>query len=912
MAPTKNKKKTSAQSTKASSAGSGGAKQRASAGTKKSSSKSAVSTGKAAGKVKKTAEEVRLERENRNQLYAVIMFALGLLVICITLIKGDFFWQTMHNFLLGAFSWGAFLLGPEIICAAIVMAMDKTQYPPAAKIVSVAALVMLISGALQIFSGKMPQGSFVDIITELYKDGALLKGGGAAAAVTGIPLMKVLGQTGAGIVIVLLIFVFIMVLSGGTLVGLYRMAVKPVKKIEEAYINAVESRQETQTEIPEPSKDIDIPLDDDEGMPGHPVHSPKGSMDGSQQLMKAKERLLESAHLSRSEGPKHTDIFDFKKTSSAAAGKDKPSSINIPMPTVDAPQADSKVQSIDDLITRAVSGATVVGKSAGNAVNVENEEGRLRFAGASGKSEEKIGSDNKAPDNKSQVTEAAAAKHEEIAEEKPEYSYPPINLLEEGRTKGASAAPDELKATADLLVNTLKSFGVQTRIVDISRGPSVTRYELQPSAGVKISRITNLSDDIALNLAAAGVRIEAPIPNKAAIGIEVPNKTRQTVTIRELIDSPEFEKARSRLTVALGKDISGKTVMADLAKMPHLLIAGTTGSGKSVCINSMILSLLFKSSPDEVKLIMIDPKAVELLPYNGIPHLLVPVVTDPKKAAGTLGWAVTEMLKRYRLFAESGVRDLSGYNKMAEEKPELSPMPQIVIIIDELADLMMAAPKDVESHICRLAQMARAAGMHIVIATQRPSVDVVTGLIKANIPSRMALTLASQVDSRVILDMGGAEKLLGYGDMLFYPVGEAKPVRVQGCYVSDQEIERVTSFIKEGENQNYDSDVMEEIEKQAAVVKGKGSAASSSSSEPSSSEEPEDELLERAIECVVEAGMASTSMLQRRLKVGYARGARLLEELEEKGIIGPYNGSKPRTVLMTKEQYYEMKLNKEN
>ena len=455
-------------------------------------------------------------------------------------------------------------------------------------------------------------------------------------------------------------------------------------------------------------------------------------------------------------------------------------------------------------------------------------------------------------------------------------------------------------------MDTLQSFGVQTRIIDISRGPAVTRYELQPSAGVKISKITNLADDIALNLAASGVRIEAPIPGKPAVGIEVPNKDISTVTLREVIDSGAFVEAKSKLSVALGRDIAGNLMLADLAKMPHVLIAGATGSGKSVCINSIIMSILYKATDEEVKLLMIDPKVVELGIYNGIPHLLVPVVTDPKKAAGALNWAVGEMLRRYKTFAENNVRDLESYNEMARSHETLPTMPQIVIIIDELSDLMMAAPKDVEDAICRLAQMARAAGMHLVIATQRPSVDVITGIIKANVPSRIAFAVSSQVDSRTILDAGGAEKLLGRGDMLYAPVGSPKPVRVQGCFVSNKEVERVVDFIKEGQTHTYDNQVMEEIEKNVPAEKG----AKSSSGEDGGGFDDHDDLLMDAIECVVEAGQASTSMIQRRLKVGYARAGRLVDEMEEMGIVGPFEGSKPRQVLISKERWYEMKLQK--
>lgn len=475
------------------------------------------------------------------------------------------------------------------------------------------------------------------------------------------------------------------------------------------------------------------------------------------------------------------------------------------------------------------------------------------------------------------------------------YDSPPTSLLiQETRVSNADVS-EELKANAATLVDTLKSFGVETRIINICRGPAVTRYELQPSAGVKISRITALADDIALNLASAGVRIEAPIPNKSAVGIEVPNKKVSVVHLREVIESEEFRQAKSKLTIALGRDITGNIVVADIAKMPHMLIAGATGSGKSVCINTIIMSILYKASPEEVKFLMVDPKVVELGIYNGIPHLLVPVVTDPGKAAGALNWAVTEMLGRYKRFADNNVRDIKGYNKLARSQG-LEPMPQVVIIIDELSDLMMAAPKDVEDAICRLAQMARAAGMHLVIATQRPSVDVITGVIKANIPSRIAFAVSSQIDSRTILDMGGAEKLLGRGDMLFLPMGASKPIRVQGCFVSDSEVEAVTEYVKKDTQTDYDEEILDEIEKQSVKSNEKTDDSSGDA----------DPLLPQAIECVIEAGTASTSMLQRRLKLGYSRAARIIDQMEARGIVGPPDGSKPRQVLMTKIQWEKM------
>lgn len=490
------------------------------------------------------------------------------------------------------------------------------------------------------------------------------------------------------------------------------------------------------------------------------------------------------------------------------------------------------------------------------------------------------------------------------------YTLPPVNLLNPVQKKLTQADIDnEIDRNSKKLVEALQSFGVQTKLVGVSRGPSVTRYELQPAPGVKISKITGLQDDIALNLASAGVRIEAPIPNKSAVGIEVPNKARDTVFFRELVDTTEFKKSfDKKLETVLGKDISGAMVTCNIAKMPHLLIAGTTGSGKSVCVNSIIMSILMKSTPQDVRLIMVDPKKVEFMMYNGIPHLLIPVVTDPKKAAGALAWAVNEMLNRYKQFSDNNVRDFTGFNELAKDPDSgLMKMSHIVIFIDELADLMMASPKDVEDSIVRLAQMARAAGMHLVIATQRPTVNVVTGLIKANIPSRIALMVASQTDSRVILDVSGAEKLLGNGDMLYMPVGLPKPVRVQGCFVSDKEVERVVEFIKQTFQAEYDELVMEEVERQTEMVASAQDSKSSGNSD-SGDIDTSDERLEDAIDFVVESGTCSTSSLQRRLKLGYGRAARLVDIMEEMGIVGPLEGSKPRQVLMTKQEWAERKL----
>ena len=511
---------------------------------------------------------------------------------------------------------------------------------------------------------------------------------------------------------------------------------------------------------------------------------------------------------------------------------------------------------------------------------------------------------------KADVQLEAAQIAQEIGQQepqKPEYEFPPVSLLKAGSGQSHDGT-EEMRQNAERLSDTLQSFGIEAHIINVTRGPSVTRYELELQRGVKLSKVTNLADDIALALGASGVRIAA-IPDKiSVVGIEVPNRIVSVVMAREVIDSPEFEKCKSRVSFAVGKDIGGNRIIGDIGKLPHLLIAGTTGSGKSVCMNSLIISLLYKAKPEEVKLIMIDPKMVELGIYNGIPHLLIPVVTDPKKAAGSLQWAVTEMMRRYRMMADAGVRDLESYNKQARASAddELEPMPQIVVVIDELADLMLVAAKEVEESICRIAQMGRASGIHLVIATQRPSADVITGLMKANIPSRIAFAVASAMESRIILDTAGAEKLVGKGDMLYAPLGQGKPKRVQGCFITDDEVQEVVSFVKASSEAEYSDSVMAEIDKKAAES-GKTGSGSSGSTAAETDGSDGDEMLPAAVDVILETGQASVSMLQRRLKLGYARAARIMDEMEERGIVGPFEGSKPRQLLITREQWQAIK-----
>lgn len=583
--------------------------------------------------------------------------------------------------------------------------------------------------------------------------------------------------------------------------------------------------------------------------------------------------------------------------------------IDVPLDTQPPEEEDKKPKSRKKKAASSDEEMTKVPKEIIDEINRENSNIEM-LKNATGRKEEKKpksideivkdASEDKPNEKKADKSESFTVSKEAMESGVNDYKLPSVELLSLPNKKSTADISGELKENAQRLIETLRSFNVNATITDISRGPTVTRYELKPAAGVRISKITNLADDIALNLAATHVRIEAPIPGKAAVGIEVPNTVKNTVSMRELIDTPEFYEQRSILSAGIGKDIAGNCVYCDIAKMPHLLVAGTTGSGKSVCMNSIITSILYRAKPDEVKFLMIDPKQVEFSKYANIPHLLVPVVTDPRKAAGALGWAVSEMLQRYQKLSQVGVRDIEGYNKYVQKHEDMESMPKICIFIDEFADLMMAAPKEVEDSVCRLAQMARAVGMHLVIATQRPSVDVITGLIKANISSRIALTVSSQIDSRTILDAAGAEKLLGHGDMLYNPIGASKPLRVQGCFISDEEVEALCDFVKNQGESQYDKEIAKEIEAKAVQDK------KSSPFEDDGDAEQLDVLFDKAVDIVLETGTASTSFLQRKLSVGYARGAKIIDQLEEKGIIGPANGSKGREILINRQQWLEM------
>ncbi len=817
-------------------------------------------------------QEQLSQEKSKKQITAIITFAVGLFLFFLTILPFDGGWGFVRSCLFGLFGWCGFLIAPIMIFIAIISAMDASSIVIKHRTWQGIALVVLLCGISQAVASTADNSimdqNFFDVIATFFTNGQHYIGGGVCAAIVGWPLIALLTPWGALIALVIIIFVFLLLISGVTLMQFFKTAAIPAKKVSEA---AAERKKK--------KFDVDVPLGDEDPhpLPQHPVTSNK-------------VKLTEVAK----------ELTDVTKTKKDATKPDTKAVMDEVNKENEEPQKPEKPPQIDDIINKLMEKKGIapapVSEKPKNRVVTSSDVPTVTAFDDQEEGTKKM--------TKSEVEEETGAFTKEVidsVDNKVLYQFPPVSLLKIPENPDERGIEQELKTNASRLVQTLQSFGVQTRITDICRGPAVTRYELQPAAGVKISRITGLADDIALNLASAGVRIEAPIPNKAAVGIEVPNKNVSIVGIRDIIDTNKFADSKSKLSFAIGKNIDGQIAIGDIGKMPHVLIAGATGSGKSVCINSIIVSLIYKSSPEDVRLLMIDPKVVELGVYNGIPHLLVPVVTDPRKAAGALNWAVTEMLNRYKLFADSSVRDLKGYNELANATDGMKPLPQIVIIIDELADLMMAAPREVEDAICRLAQMARAAGMHLVIATQRPSVDVITGVIKANIPSRIAFAVSSQVDSRTILDSGGAEKLLGRGDMLYYPVGIPKPIRIQGCFVSDKEVEAVVEFIKSGKVVEYDEKIIEEIDKRAAQEKSESKAGGSSDGDSD-----EDPMITEAIECVVEAGQASTSLLQRRLKLGYARAARIIDQMEQRGIVGPFEGSKPREVRITKQQWFEM------
>lgn len=791
---------------------------------------------------KKEQQIVRDGNADVSRIAGVVLFALSVLFFFISVIKGQGAWLFLHNLYVGAFGMFASWVFPILTIVITVLYSIKEHEPKLLLVKSAesVAMILFISAFIHICRNQ-PGDVFKEAVVNSYNSAPEIFNGGFFGAVLGW-LMLTFGKAPAVIVDLILIFVVFMFLSGITIIQFLKGAAKPATatydKVKPAIDEKIEQRKRAKAAI-------DVPLD--------PVAPSEENEQESDKSKKKKKKDESEAPQSEEMRVSQQIIDDIN----AAIEKKKAEKVHNNSQIVQEPK------SIDEI--------------------VEN---------ATDSNAKKASSDNDKASEKFEVT------GEQMNSTVEDYVIPPVSLLKAAKHAKEKDISNELKNSAEKLVETLHSFNVDATITDISRGPSVTRYELKPATGIRISKITTLTDDIALNLAATSIRIEAPIPGKSAVGIEVPNSIRNSVSMREIVDSPEFSRQKSKLSAGLGKDISGNCVFCDVAKMPHLLIAGTTGSGKSVCMNSIIVSILYRAKPDEVKFLMIDPKQVEFSKYAGIPHLLVPVVTDARKASGALGWAVSEMLQRYAKFSETGVRDIEGYNKYVQKHDDMEPMPKICIFIDELADLMMAAPKEVEDSICRLAQMARAAGMHLVIATQRPSVDVITGLIKSNISSRIALTVSSQIDSRTILDSSGAEKLLGKGDMLYSPIGANKPTRVQGCFISDEEIEELCDFIKNQGESEYDENIQKEIEAKAVQEK-------KSPFEGDDEDSNYDPLFEKAAEIVMETGTASTSFMQRKLSVGYARGAKIIDQLQEYGVIGPPEGSKPRQVLMNKQMWLE-------
>lgn len=899
-------------------------------GRKKTSSKTSSKGAKTASRTKASAVPKRSSGLSP-RVRAILYAAVAAVFVCIIFIKGSNVWTMIRSFFFGVLGFGIFLVPITLFYLCVMTEKEKQVARYKLKLFLCVVIILFIGALIYAGSGaKYSDMNFFACLGNLFKDASdtsryMTFDCGIIGGLLGYPLVVLFGSTAALFTSFVVTAALVLIVANISIKDMTAAASRTAVHIREASEEMARARRERREENRErklaergnidialegenrksSGSFIDIPLDDKKTK----VKKAKSAVNGiDTDIADSKEENAADKDLSQ-------DLINIINRASKPMGK----------------SADNTVSALAEDISNE--------KSASDAEYLQNEsDSKTESIAKKALLKSKKDNSEEAGDEIAEQLDRAVRSDNSQSEEK-KYQFPPIQLLKPKLNSDDGDAMEEMQNNAKKLIDTLTSFGVKASIVNICRGPSVTRYELQPAPGVKISKITNLSDDIALNLAANGVRIEAPIPGKAAVGIEVPNKVVSMVTMRELIDSDKFKNSKSKLTTVLGKDISGEIVVTDLAKMPHLLIAGTTGSGKSVCVNSILMSILYKATPDEVKLLLIDPKMVEFSKYKGIPHLLIPVVSDAKKAAGALAWAVNEMLQRYKIFSEYDCKDIDSYNSLIEknmnymeknppvvneEGEEVQPvlevnglpvakekMSRVVIAIDELADLMMAAPSEVEDSICRLAQMARAAGMHLILATQRPTVNVITGLIKANVPSRISLKVSSNTDSRTILDTGGGEKLIGRGDMLFLPVGAPKPIRVQGCYASDEEIEGVTHYIKKAYSAQYNSEIEEKIKRIAAeeIAQGKKSGDSDSASDEGLDV---DSKMEEAIKCVIEAGQASTSLLQRRLKVGYARAGRMIDDMEQMGVVGPHQGSKPRDVLMTYNEWLERRNALEN
>ena len=874
-------------------------------------------TKRSGGRYAEPEPKTRLSPRVRSIIYA----AAAVFFVIMILFRGASFWTNIRAAFIGVFGLGIVLVPAVFVYLCVMNEKEKRAIAHFKAKVALCVLTVLFAGALvYILSGAPHKNEqYLPALGSLWLDayGAVSTAGqsyvvfscGFIGGILGWPLANWCGEVVAAILSLLALAAIIFVLANLSVNDVARAVRKARAEASRQLQRRRERRQLRQQEPePEPLPQIDIPYTDYAGADARQIDIPLD--DPAAKKKKKKKPVREGVDV---------DVSDTGEGNA----KDKDLSVDLQNIISRASRPELGSTSTLEHIAEDITQEKRSNRMSGGAKQADPETVPITVKKARKKEKPK-------PEDYAEFESLGYGQSDMEDREESAYRYPPVQLLNPPQSTNEQNAMEELQTNSRKLIDTLNSFGVTATITNICRGPSVTRYELQPAPGVKISKITNLSDDIALNLAANGVRIEAPIPGKAAVGIEVPNKVVSMVSMRELIDSDKFRRAKSKLTAVLGRDISGEIVLTDIAKMPHLLIAGTTGSGKSVCVNSILISILYKATPDEVKLLLIDPKMVEFSKYKGIPHLLVPIVSDAKKAAAALGWAVSEMLNRYKIFSEYDCKDIDSYNALIErnlryiennppveneEGETVQPvlevnglpvakekMSRVVIAIDELADLMMAAPSEVEDSICRLAQMARAAGMHLILATQRPTVNVITGLIKANVPSRISLKVSSNMDSRTILDVGGGEKLIGRGDMLFSPVGAPKPIRVQGCYASEEEIEGVTAYIKKSARAEYNAEIEENIKRIESEGIGNGKKGADAGDADGVRL---DSKMEEAIQFVIESGQASTSMLQRRLKVGYARAGRMIDDMEQLGIVGPHQGSKPRDVLMTYNEWLE-------
>ncbi len=901
---------------------------------------------------KKGSSNTKESNANNSTKWSILLFGIGILLLALTYIEGNTGWEWIRqNIVFGIFGISAHLIAPIIITIAVFVAMKKPVTLLTCKFL---LLTVLFAGALLVFSSiDLSDKNLFESIAYLHSasTGEWGHGPGVIGVVFGLPMVALIGRPGANIIIVIMLITAVMFATNKTPGDIFVFFYGIAQKFSSEHKERSKSKAERTAIIKQEkinereANKLEQIHKQNEAEHVQAINIANKSNSPIDNRAFAAIKAGKDAQIMTQSGERGSVDIDLGPDNVTTKLVNAPGEIKIGPGGTFGMNAAQRTNSPSDFVQRDAQYGTIISRGSNNvgkiqaqstavqsmantAATVQNSASRTinsaqqsttpqtakSSINASGSqdAQEVPQAQNSEAQTQSDIAMLAmkAASPKEIETVTAElvsntdsegYAFPPINLFKKQPPEDESDIQAELTNKAEILVKTLSSFSVQTKILDMSRGPSVTRYELQPLAGVKISRITSLSDDIALNLATTSVRIEAPVPGKAAVGIEVPNAIRSMVSFRSILESPEFATQTDPLTFVIGKDIGGNAVVGNLSKMPHLLIAGTTGSGKSVCTNCIIMSLLYRCSPKMLRLMLIDPKMVEFAQYNGIPHLLMPVVTEPRKAAGALGSAVAEMEKRYLMLAQNSVKNIEEYNELAEEDETMEPMPYIVIVIDEFADLMMVADKEVEDYICRIAQKARAAGMHIIAATQRPSVNFVTGRIKTNIPSRISLSVMSQIDSRTILDTGGAEKLLGNGDLLYMPVGKNKPIRVQGAYIATAEIRSVINYLNKNSTTDYDETMIAEMEKCTIPEK---------STQDGDVDESRDSMFGACVEVVIDAGMASTSLLQRRCKLGYARAARIIDEMEQAGIIGPYEGAKPRPILISRQQWIEMTMNK--